>query len=148
MRRRAGQALVEFALVVPLFLLLVLGVIEGGRLVFTYHEVSAAAKEGARYAAAHGCKAATPVATAAAVEEHILAVTPGLEAGALTVSAQWTADGGVPPEPYDPNCQGQANRPGALVVVEVRYAYQPLVGMVFGTGPLTLTGQSELRVHF
>lgn len=47
---RAGQALVEFALVVPIFLLLVIGVIEFGRAWNLQQTITDAAREGARRA--------------------------------------------------------------------------------------------------
>lgn len=47
--REAGQELVEFALILPLLLLLLLGIIEVGRLVFSYNTIANAAREGARY---------------------------------------------------------------------------------------------------
>lgn len=53
-KHAGGQGLVEFALIIPLLLLLVFGVIEFGRLLFTYSMVSAASREAARYGAASG----------------------------------------------------------------------------------------------
>ena len=47
---RSGQALVEFALVVPIFLLLVIGVIEFGRAWNLQQTITDAAREGARRA--------------------------------------------------------------------------------------------------
>jgi Flp pilus assembly protein TadG len=47
-----GQGMVEFALALPILLLLVLGIFEFGRLMITYTSVYAAAREGARYGAA------------------------------------------------------------------------------------------------
>ena len=47
--RGRGQALVEFSLVFPLMLLLVFGLIDLGRLVYTNNALSEAAREGARY---------------------------------------------------------------------------------------------------
>jgi hypothetical protein len=49
-----GQGLVEFALVLPLLLLLVWGVIEFGRILYIYTEVSNAAREAVRYGVARG----------------------------------------------------------------------------------------------
>src|SRR5258705_9548477 len=46
-----GQALVELAITLPVFMALVLGLLEGCRLVFTMDTVSAAAREAARRAA-------------------------------------------------------------------------------------------------
>lgn len=47
-RKEAGQDLVEYALVLPLFLFLTLGVIEFSVLFFQYNTVANAAREGAR----------------------------------------------------------------------------------------------------
>ena len=46
--REAGQDLVEFAMILPLFLLLSLGVIESSLLFFQYSAIANAAREGAR----------------------------------------------------------------------------------------------------
>jgi Flp pilus assembly protein TadG len=45
----AGQELVEFALILPLLLLLFLGIIEFGRAILTYNTIANAAREGARH---------------------------------------------------------------------------------------------------
>jgi hypothetical protein len=45
-----GQALTEFALILPLLLLLLLGIIEGARIAWAYITVQNAAREAARYA--------------------------------------------------------------------------------------------------
>ena len=47
--RSRGQALVEFALVVPIFFLLLFGFIDIGRYVYTTTAYGQAAREGARY---------------------------------------------------------------------------------------------------
>lgn len=49
-RRKRGQALVEFALILPIFLLILLAVFDLGRAVFAYNSVTNAAREGARLA--------------------------------------------------------------------------------------------------
>jgi len=48
--RRSGQALVEFALLAPLIILMLLLSIDFGRLVYTYGAIAWAAREGARLA--------------------------------------------------------------------------------------------------
>jgi len=50
-QRQSGQSLVEFAVVVPIFLLLVFGLIDFSRLLFTYISISNGAREMARVAA-------------------------------------------------------------------------------------------------
>jgi len=52
-----GQGLVEIALVLPVFLLIVLGTIDFGRAIYYYSVISNGAREGARYAIVHGSKA-------------------------------------------------------------------------------------------
>ena len=47
--RDQGQALVEFTLVVPIFLLLLLGIVEFGLILYNQHVITNASREGARY---------------------------------------------------------------------------------------------------
>src|SRR5215211_413639 len=52
--RASGQAMVEFALVAPIFFLLLFAVIEGGRFIFYYETLNNATREGARFAIVNG----------------------------------------------------------------------------------------------
>ena len=47
--RARGQGLVEFGLAIPILMLIILGCIEMGRLIYTYSAVVTASREGARY---------------------------------------------------------------------------------------------------
>lgn len=49
-RRAAGQALVETAFVLPIFLIILLGIFDFGRAVYAYNAVSNAAREAVRVA--------------------------------------------------------------------------------------------------
>jgi TadE-like protein len=53
-RRSRGQALVEFSLVLPVFLVVVLGIFDFGRVIWAQSNLDNAAREGARYAIVHG----------------------------------------------------------------------------------------------
>jgi Flp pilus assembly protein TadG len=53
-RRSRGQALVETALVLPIFLGLLMGVVDMGRAVWATTSLNSAAREAARYAIVHG----------------------------------------------------------------------------------------------
>ena len=49
-RSQRGQGLVEFALVFPVFILLLFGILDLGRAVYAYNTIGDAAREGARVA--------------------------------------------------------------------------------------------------
>ena len=51
--RSAGQSLVEMALILPTITLILMGVIDLGRVFYTYEALANAAREGARYCALH-----------------------------------------------------------------------------------------------
>jgi hypothetical protein len=53
-RRARGQALVEFAIVAPVFFLLPFAIIEAGRFMLFYETLNNATREGARYAIVNG----------------------------------------------------------------------------------------------
>jgi hypothetical protein len=64
MTRRAkprGQAMVEFALIFPIFILLLVGMFDLGRVVWVNNTLATAAREAARFAIVHGAKSACPV---------------------------------------------------------------------------------------
>jgi Flp pilus assembly protein TadG len=59
-RETRGQALVEFALAAPIFFLLLLGILEGGRFIYQYETLNNAARAGVRYAIVHGAESMNP----------------------------------------------------------------------------------------
>lgn len=69
-----GQSLVEFAVILPVLLLLVMGAIDFGRVYFAYVSVTNGARNGAEYAS-HGPDAA---ADTASIREVVLADTSDL----------------------------------------------------------------------
>lgn len=52
--RARGQGVAEFALVLPIFLVMVFGIIDLGRVVWANDNLANSAREGARYASVHG----------------------------------------------------------------------------------------------
>lgn len=52
--RKKAQTLVEFALILPILLMIIYGLLEVGRLIFIYSTVVSASREAARYGSATG----------------------------------------------------------------------------------------------
>jgi PKD repeat protein len=101
--KSAGQALVEFALVIPVMLLMLAIAIDFGRLFFSYIEITNAAREGAAFGA-HAPSNLTQIQTTAAQEtstqsqggEHALTVSTSCKDSGGTVLASCTlASGGA-----------------------------------------------------
>lgn len=129
-KRSRGQAMVEFALVAPVLFLMLFGVIEGGRLVWTNHEVVNGTREGARLAMVAGATNG-PAVTEADIRNRVLSSTAGLpDNGDLTVVT--TNLGGAP---------------GEKVVVTTAYQYRPIIGMIFGMGTISLNSRSEVTIQ-
>jgi TadE-like protein len=61
-----GQAMVEFALIFPIFILLLVGIFDLGRVIWVNDTLATAAREAARYAIVHGPGALCPVGPAPA----------------------------------------------------------------------------------
>ena len=72
-RDDAGAAIIEFALVAPLLLVLVWGIIETGRAFYTINTLASAVRDGARYGAACdlGAYGTAPVLTGTVCEAEI-----------------------------------------------------------------------------
>lgn len=109
-----GQTMTEFALVAPLFFMLLIGIIVLGIAVFYQQQVENAAREGARYAALHSATSRCPTVSNLAPHAHLLPLPNsyfecdapparwprmtaaarshlfGLDAGAVQVTACWS----------------------------------------------------------
>jgi hypothetical protein len=85
-----GQALIEFALTVPIFLMLVFGIIDLARLIFAYTQVIDAARQGVRYGIVEGLEKGNYQYLNCAGIEHAVRDTPGLVPGSsLTVTISY-----------------------------------------------------------
>jgi len=91
-RRERGQALVEFALVLPLLLLLLLGIAEFAVVMLSYNTLADAARQGARYGIVHPGDVAAIEATARSattwLDQDALTFTVNSDMTAQTVSVQ------------------------------------------------------------
>lgn len=59
-----GQDLVEYALLLPFMLMLVMGIFDLGRVTFLYSTITNISREGARYGVVHQCETAEVIAAA------------------------------------------------------------------------------------
>jgi Flp pilus assembly protein TadG len=125
MRRhgRRGQALVEFSLILPVFLVMMMGVIDVGRAIWAQNSLAAAAREGARFAIVHGGTATTKCPVGAPAETAIIPTadascpypSPSTQAIKDVVSAAANAGGTSLSVTvcYGAGCSGDTNATGA-----------------------------------
>lgn len=136
---QAGQALVEFALIVPIFLLIVLGVIEVSRAVWQENTLAYAAREGTRYAIVHG-SAGNPVAFPGSHQAVIDTVRrAALGVPGVDVVVTWP----------DPKGATQCYDRGCRVVVEASANFVPLPSQYLtgGVFSIRLRGGSMLVIQ-
>ena len=134
-----GNALVEFAVASSATLMLMLGIVDCGRALYTYHLVADAARSGTRYAMVRGssCAVAGCPATADAIQTYVRGLAPGIDPNALTVTTAWSAA---------PGCADPANQgPGCLVAVQVSYPFRVLVP-VLPNFAMTMSSTSTMAI--
>ena len=143
-RRSPGQALVEFALLAPVFFLVLFAIIEAGRFMFYYEILNNATREGARYAIVNGANSLVcPTGPAAAgsvpcdtdggdVDQRVRDAAFGALGVGVAVDAEWS-------NPAD-------NSRGATVRVSATYTYSSLVPLV-PLPPITVEAESSLVVN-
>ncbi len=134
-----GQSLVEFALIVPLLLLTVFGIIDLARAVWQENTLAYAAREGTRYAIVHG-SAGSPVVTASDPSP-IVNVVRRAAVGVPNVSVAVTwPDSNGPTTCYDRSCR---------VAVEATAPFVPLPSqyLLDGAFSVTLRGGSMLVIQ-
>jgi Flp pilus assembly protein TadG len=88
-KEKRGQALVEFALVFPLLVLLIFGLIDLGRAVYAQHTLSEAAREGARW----GSVQARSATDLPGIEDHAESKAIGI--GDVTATATCIRPGSI-----------------------------------------------------
>jgi Flp pilus assembly protein TadG len=124
--------MVEFALVAPLFFVMLFGVMEGAWLLFHNHQVSNAAREGARYAVVNG-EMSGDEATAATIRDVIQDRVQLSNPNSLNVTLE-LIDGDMQPE--------------SRIRVNVGYTHETLVGFIFSSATIELGSSSRMRVHY
>ncbi len=133
-KREDGQALVEFALVIPIFLLVLFAIVDFGMAFHAWITVTNSAREGARIGSVH--------APAATIEQRVRDTADTLDQGNLSVTVT--------------NADDQGGQPGESVVVDVSYSYSlitplaDLLNMVSGgviPSTLSLDSLADMRLE-
>lgn len=149
-----GQALAEFALVAPVFFLLLFGIIEAGRFIFHYHALNSAVREGARYAIVHGsnardgCPSGPPAPSTPSCDpsgEKVRQAVVKAAFNLMTVSDInfVDSDGNTTPT-YSADPNGGTNKRGTTVTVSATYTYPPIVPVM---PPITIRSESSLVIN-
>jgi Flp pilus assembly protein TadG len=136
--RRNGQSLVEFAVVLPLFLLIVAGVADLGMLLYSNMTAINAAREGARLSV-------TDPGDLSAVEARVRAMSAGLDQSDLTVTTSCEAPDTAPATTFHP-CSAPMWQSGDAVVVKVDYVYHMIWPLAFGN-QIPLSSTVTMRIE-
>ncbi|ERI91501.1 TadE-like protein [Clostridiales bacterium oral taxon 876 str. F0540] len=125
-RNNKGQALVEFAIILPILLLLIMGIVQFGMMINSYLSIQYASREGAR--------AGIVGSTDAEIKNLIIANSQSLDASKITVT--------ITPD--------FANRKsGDALTVKLSYSYNltvPIISSMFKNSVL-LNAQTSMRIE-
>jgi Flp pilus assembly protein TadG len=150
--RSGGQSLVEFALVIPIIILLIVGFVEIGRAVFAYNTIANAARQAVRVAVVNQISDVTDCDETRPVEDPYephwslrgcaIAAAAPLGITTANVSVSYT-----PPASTTLSCSPVLHV-GCLAAVTVTYQYTPSTPFVSSLiGPISMTQTSEMPVE-
>jgi Flp pilus assembly protein TadG len=142
-QRPRGQALVEFALVIPIFLLLFMALFDLGSAVFTYNSLTNAAREGARLAIVNQDEPSIILRAQRAVS------IAEINTPSVTVNFYQQAADGTPDTSGSGTCSPVAV--GCLAVVSFVATYHPLtpiIGSFIFPNGVDFTAKSVMSVEF
>jgi hypothetical protein len=136
-RRSDGQTLAEFALVFPIFILLLFALFDIGRLVFAYTSLTNAAREGARLAAVNQDEAL--------IQERVQGQAPTVTPLAADIEVTFDDPGSAV---GSDDCALDLSI-GCIANVQATTTIGPLtpvLGQILG--PVAVTGRSQLAIEF
>jgi TadE-like protein len=152
-QRRSGQALVEFAFVFPIIMLMVFGFIDIGRAVFAFNTITNAAREGARVAIVSQSDPVAPPWNCIANKPVEVTVPPNWTFRGCAVTAGQSigvtpADIAITYRKTDGSACGPPYKVGCLAVVTVQSTYTPLTPLAnLFIRPITLSATSEMPIE-
>jgi Flp pilus assembly protein TadG len=146
--RSRGQSLVEFSLVLIPFLLLLLGIFDLGRGIFTYNGVAQASRELARVTAVHTCdttKATCTLGTSpetASVRTTQNGLVPGLGGAGASVAYACTTINDTTVS----SVKCESNESTRFVKVTVSVPFQVITPFLSMVAPSTLSSTTHVEI--
>lgn len=133
----AGQSLVEFALILPIVLLIITGLFDVARATWQENTLAYAAREGTRYAIVHGSAALDGNVAFPGSYQPVVDTVRNAAVGVpnVSVSVSWPDS-----NCYDRNCRVQVDATAPFVPLPSAY-------MLGGTFQITLRGGSMLVIQ-
>lgn len=153
-KKNKGQGIVEFALVLPITLLIVFGVIEFGYLLFVFSSVNSSSRDAARYGIAVGEVASGDLRYYDCDGILDAGLRVGRYAGILDTDFSISYDSGPGTPTVYSDCASLAALGGVdsiqfgdRIVVTVDHYYQPLITyMGLDVGPFTMSSTSSRTI--
>lgn len=163
LRGSSGSTLVETAFSIAILLTLLVGFTEAGLMVYTYHFISNAAREGTRYAMVRGSTWSEPPWNAGAcgaaytnagciasgdsdpttndnIQDYVKSlVFPGINPSQIQVNTTWY------PTPGATACSPACNAAGDVVQVQVQYTF-PVTIPFIPKKSLTMSSTSQMVI--
>jgi Flp pilus assembly protein TadG len=129
LRDTKGVAAIQFAFVAPVLILMLLGIIDMGRLGMTVSTMRNAAIEAARYASMRGAESPTP-ATVAAITDFAKDRAVGVPSADIAVAVTWFPD----------------NKSGSQVKVQLNYNFEMFVSWLTPLPTIQLAKSSAMTI--
>ena len=139
--KQRGQSLIEFAITLPILVLLLLGTLDFGMAIFSYSMLRDAAQEGAFYGSFN------PTNTDE-IENRARNISPHGEDVVFSSPVQLRDEDAITVEvvAVGDDCQGATNGVANTIQVNVYYRYpilMPFIGQLIGSGTIPLTGTAS-----
>lgn len=145
-----GQGLLELALTLPIFLILVVGIMEVARLIFIYGAVFTASREGARYAASTDTiSSGVPhYIDCAGIKDRVIKMAVLADLTASDIQINYDSGPGTDASRSCPVAAKDLAL-GDRIIVTASKTYTPLIPFIdFGSMPITSTTARTLIKDF